>query len=121
MALTSGRDITASEETTRTPVALVNQTMAKQSWPTEDPIGRRFRVVGDETPDWFTVVGVVADFRHGQAPGNRPVFPSAYVRTRSHPRSIPVWSCASPAILRASRQRCASRFGCRTRRSPCSR
>ena len=79
VALASGRDITESEETTRTPVALVNQTMAKQLWPTEDPIGRRFRVVGDETPDWFTVVGVVADFRHGQGTRNRPVFPSAYV------------------------------------------
>ena len=79
VALTSGRDITESEETTRTPVALVNQTMAKQLWPAEDPIGRRFRVTGDETPEWFTVVGVIADFRHGQGTSNRPVFPSAYV------------------------------------------
>ena len=79
VALTSGRDITESEETTRTPVALVNQTMAKQLWPTEDAIGRRFRLTGDETPDWFTVVGVVADFRHGQGTNTRPIFPSAYV------------------------------------------
>jgi len=79
VALTSGRDITEPEETTRTPVALVNQTMAKQLWPTEDAIGRRFRLVGDETPDWFTVVGVVVDFRHGQGTNLRPIFPSAYV------------------------------------------
>ena len=37
VALVSGRDITESEETTRTAVALVNQTMAKQMWPKEDP------------------------------------------------------------------------------------
>jgi len=79
VALTSGRDLTESEETTRTPVAIVNQTMAKQLWPTEDAVGRRFRLVGDEIPDWFTVVGVVADFRHGQGNSRRPVFPSAYV------------------------------------------
>ena len=80
VALASGRDITASEETTRTPVALINQTMAKQLWPDEDPIGRRFRLVGERGgPDWFTVVGVIADFRHGQGTNNRPVFPSAYV------------------------------------------
>jgi putative ABC transport system permease protein len=54
--------------------------MAKQLWPGEDPIGRRFRLVSsDEVKDWFTVVGVIADFRHGQGNNNRPVFPSAYV------------------------------------------
>jgi putative ABC transport system permease protein len=79
VALTSGRDLTESEETTRTPVAIVNQTMAKQLWPAEDAVGRRFRLVGDDIPDWFTVVGVVADFRHGQGNSSRPVFPSAYV------------------------------------------
>jgi putative ABC transport system permease protein len=81
VALVSGRDITASEDTTRTPVALVNQTMATQLWPGEDPVGRRFRLTGnaEESVDWFTVVGVIADFRHGQGANNRPVFPSAYV------------------------------------------
>jgi len=79
--LTSGRDMTESEETTRTPVALVNQTMAKQLWPGDDAVGRRFRLVNspEEAADWFTVVGVIADFRHGQGTSNRPVFPSAYV------------------------------------------
>jgi putative ABC transport system permease protein len=57
----------------------VNQTLAKQLWPAEDAVGRRFRLVGDDIPDWFTVVGVVADFRHGQGNSSRPVFPSAYV------------------------------------------
>jgi putative ABC transport system permease protein len=79
VALVSGRDISETEETTRTPVAVINQTMAKQMWPKEDPIGRRFRVTGDESPEWFTVVGVLADFRHGQGMSNRPVFPAAYV------------------------------------------
>ena len=63
----SGRDITDTEDTTRTPVALVNQTMAQA-----DVAGR-----GSDRPalpprqqrrsaEWFTVVGVVADFRHAQ-------------------------------------------------------
>ena len=39
-----------SEETTRTPVALINQAMAKQIWPDEDPIGRRFRLLGATRP-----------------------------------------------------------------------
>src|SRR4029453_805108 len=78
VGLVSGRDITESEETTKSPVALINQTMAKQLWPGEDPIGRRFRMVGEEAADWFTVVGVIADFRHGQGASSRPVYPSAY-------------------------------------------
>jgi putative ABC transport system permease protein len=78
VALLSGRDMTQSEETTRTPVALVNQAMAKAMWPTEDPLGRRFRLAG-ERPEWFTVIGVVADFRHGQGNSTRPVSPAAYV------------------------------------------
>jgi hypothetical protein len=33
--------ISDTEETTRTPVALVNQTMASEIWPGQDPLGRR--------------------------------------------------------------------------------
>jgi putative ABC transport system permease protein len=80
VALVSGRDLTDTDETTKTPVALVNQTMAKQIWPGQDPLGQRFRLNGEEeAQDWFTVVGVIADFRHGQGVSNRPVYPSAYV------------------------------------------
>jgi putative ABC transport system permease protein len=77
VALTRGRDITESEEITRTPVALINQTMATQLWADQDPVGRRFKMAN--APEWFTTVGVIADFRHFQGDNNRPVFPSAYV------------------------------------------
>jgi putative ABC transport system permease protein len=79
VSLISGRDLTELEETTKTPVAVVNQTMAKQIWPSEDAIGRRFRLTRTEIQEWFTVVGIIADFRHGQGTSNNPVFPSAYV------------------------------------------
>jgi putative ABC transport system permease protein len=58
---------------------VINETMAKQIWPGEDPVGRRFRFRGDGEPEWFTVVGVVADFRHFQGDSDRPIYPSAYV------------------------------------------
>jgi len=74
-----GREITDSEETTRTPVALVNQAMAKQVWGDIDPLGRRFRLTAPEQPNWFTVVGVIADFRHFQGNDPDPVSPAAYV------------------------------------------
>jgi putative ABC transport system permease protein len=75
--LLSGRDLTDLDVATRTASALVNQTMAKQLWPDREALGQRFRLTEDD--DWFTVVGVVGDFRHGQGNNDRPIYPSAYV------------------------------------------
>jgi putative ABC transport system permease protein len=45
-------------------VAIVNQTMARQYWAGEDPIGRRLKVGGAISPmPWLTIVGVVQDVR----------------------------------------------------------
>jgi predicted permease len=80
IALVRGRDFRDAETATRTPIALVNQAMAKRLWPDEDPVGRRFRLTGERIPDWFTVIGIVADFQHGQPEtSDEPVFPAAYV------------------------------------------
>lgn len=78
VSLVAGRDMTDSEGATRTHVALVNQEMARRLWPDTDPIGRRFRLKGD-AQDWFTVIGVVADFRHWQGNNADPQGPAAYV------------------------------------------
>jgi predicted permease len=43
-------------------VVVINQTMARQFWPDQDPIGKRLKVGGPGSPNpWFTVKGVVAD------------------------------------------------------------
>ncbi len=79
VALVRGRDLTESEELSRAPVALVNQAMAKQFWGDDDPVGRRFRLTDERRQDWFTVVGIVADFRHQQPESDQPMDPAAYV------------------------------------------
>jgi putative ABC transport system permease protein len=79
VALVRGRDLTDSEGATKSPVALINQTMAKRAWGDADPLGRRFKLKGDRTPDWFTVVGIVADFRHYQGDDDDAIVPAAYV------------------------------------------
>jgi putative ABC transport system permease protein len=79
VALVRGRDFTDTEGTTKSPVAIINQTMAKNIWGDDDPVGRRFRLTGKTIPDWFTVIGVVADFRHFQPDSDRPILPAAYV------------------------------------------
>ena len=46
------------------PVAIINDAMARRSWPGHDPVGRRFKVGPLESDrPWYTVVGVVADMR----------------------------------------------------------
>ena len=62
--LRTGRDFTDGDDANATPVALVNEAMARRFWPGEPAVGRRFRV-GDARSGspWIEVVGVVADMR----------------------------------------------------------
>jgi putative ABC transport system permease protein len=58
--LVSGRFYTAQDQSSSTPVVIVNQTLARRYLSGQDPIGKRIRVIGN---DWRTVVGVVGDVR----------------------------------------------------------
>jgi predicted permease len=58
--LLAGRDVADSDTRTSPRVILINETLAKQQWPGEDPIGRRI-TLDRET---MTIVGVVGDIRH---------------------------------------------------------
>jgi putative ABC transport system permease protein len=75
-----GRDFTDTEGVSRAPVAVINEAMAKKFWPKEDPIGRRFRVLDDDTNrEWFTIIGITSDFRHNELDDFDPIAPCAYV------------------------------------------
>jgi putative ABC transport system permease protein len=75
-----GRDFTDAEPDAKRPLAIVNETMANQLWPNQDALGRRFKVAGTDTSDeWFTVIGVAADFFHSEMDDQDPLFPCAYV------------------------------------------
>jgi putative ABC transport system permease protein len=60
--LHEGRDFTDHDDADAPKVAVVNQTLARQVWPQEDPLGRRLRLQGSD--DWVTVIGVVGDVKH---------------------------------------------------------
>ena len=79
IALVRGRDFTDTEGATRSAVALVNQTMARQIWGEDDPVGRRFRMKNDGMLEWFTVIGIVGDFKHYQGDSDDSIYPAAYV------------------------------------------
>jgi putative ABC transport system permease protein len=66
--LRQGRYFDETDNERSTPVAIINETMARQYWPDQNALGKRFRL-GDSDPDakqwpkWITVVGIVADVR----------------------------------------------------------
>ena len=60
-----GRGFTDQDKAGATPVVIVNETLARQHWPGQSPIGKRIRFYGplDRAP-WMEVVGVIADVKH---------------------------------------------------------
>ena len=58
--LLEGRAFEDSDNETARPVAIVNQTMAKRFWPSEDPIGKRFSFKGAAGP-FVEIVGLARD------------------------------------------------------------
>jgi predicted permease len=61
--LLQGRDFTESDDDHAPLVAVVNQTMARQLWPGENPIGKRFRTEKESSP-LTEVVGLVGDAKY---------------------------------------------------------
>ena len=63
--LRQGRYFTKGDNEHSMPVAIMNETMARQYWPGQNALGRRFRIgAPDDTGrPWTTIVGIVADVR----------------------------------------------------------
>ena len=55
-----GRGLTDQDSTSAPGAVVINESLARKYWPTEDPLGRRI-LQRDTT---FTIVGIVADIRH---------------------------------------------------------
>ena len=62
--LVAGRDFGDQDVEGRSPVILVNETIARVHFPDELPIGKRLSVDGPEGP-WREIVGVVRDSKYG--------------------------------------------------------
>ena len=69
--LLRGREFGREDSDTANPVAVINQTMARQFWPNEDPIGQRIQMnVVFDTPR--EIVGIVSDVRQNRYQPNTP-------------------------------------------------
>jgi predicted permease len=84
--LRQGRFFSSGDGPEAPPVALVNEALARRSWPRQDPVGRRF-MLGPRSAGgpWFTVVGVVGDMRRQGL--EREALPQLFVPIAQNPPS----------------------------------
>jgi putative ABC transport system permease protein len=63
-ALASGRDFNDADEPSTIPVAIVNEHLAREYWPGENPLGKRLRLADT---GWLAVIGVAPDISQNGA------------------------------------------------------
>ena len=61
--LTAGRGISDADIASKAPVAVITESMARQLWPDESAVGKRFRLAGSQD-DGFEVVGVSRNVKY---------------------------------------------------------
>jgi len=64
-----GRVFTDQDRANTAPVALIDETLAREYWPNQDPIGQHIRNGGSKTP-WSTVIGVVGHTKNADLGGD---------------------------------------------------
>jgi len=92
-----GRNFAESDNQQKMPVAIINETMARQNWPDENPLGRRFKL-GTPNAPWLTIVGIAADVRQMsmEAPVKSEVY-FPYKQISSH-----IWYAPRDLVIRTS-------------------
>ena len=107
IALRRGQYFSARDDERERPVVIINETMARQFWPNQDPIGARVQLGVDNGTVTREVVGVVADVRSRTldfAPVPETFVPHAQVPASS--MGIAVRTAGDPlALLPAVRER----------------
>jgi predicted permease len=75
--IVAGRGITAADRDTVARIGVINETLARQQFADQDPVGKRIKYGRADSDDpWITIVGVVSDYRHYRLP--QPMGPAIY-------------------------------------------
>src|SRR5580692_4242700 len=99
MPLLRGRKFTDSDSEKAPLVAIVNQKMAKQFWPKENALGKRFSIKGPKGP-FIEVVGVVQDAKYQNVTEDpQPYFYVPLEQTYMSMRTIHVRTSVLPETL----------------------
>ena len=104
--LLRGRELNERDIQGATSVALINETMARQYWPGEDPLDQRFRTSA-QMP-WRTVVGVVGDVRYrglSEPPIPEMYFAYGQALWPQHTMTVLVRTAMSPTDVIATARR----------------
>jgi predicted permease len=90
ITLRAGRSFTPADRTDSQPVAIINETLARQFWPGASPIGSRMRLSDGETaPRLVEVVGVVGDVKHFGLERDATI--EVYVPISQVPEGTTIW------------------------------
>jgi putative ABC transport system permease protein len=118
MRLLRGRGFEATDQEDALPIAIINESLARNHWPNENPISQRFRLL-DGPPDrattrYLTIVGVVADAKNVSLtePARQEVFIPIAQKLKSYGRmepglefSLVIRTATDPAQLAGTVQR----------------
>ena len=83
--LLRGRTFRDSDDATKPKVVIINQTLAQQYFPGEDPVGQRFGDTDLHANTLKEIIGVVDDIKEG--PLDAEIWPAYYSPFNQHPRT----------------------------------
>ena len=109
-----GRGFTDQDNEHSAPVAIISKSLAQRLWVDQDPIGQQLRpVVGDPSPRWYRIIGVVADAKQrGLGTEQRPTIYRTYyqstvrytfVLVRTHPDPLSMAAAVKNTIVSVDR------------------
>jgi len=83
--LRSGRYFNAADSSNAPMVAVINETMARQFFPNEDPVGKRINTGDEREPTLWRIVGVVGDVKYnGLADEAQPAMYEPLIQATSY-------------------------------------
>ena len=102
---TAGRTFTQYEVHGNANVAVVSENLARRFWPGQDPVGKRIKVGGAESPrPWLTIIGVVNELKYRGLPNNPTADPDLFqvFNERSRDFSVLVRTSVDAASISSS-------------------
>lgn len=112
--LVAGRTFQPADTRDAPPVAIVNETMARELWPGERALGKQLR--SDDEAPWIEVVGVVADVKHRRL--DEEVEPKLYIPASQSGRAVFQWALRTRGDLQTMIDAAREAVGALSRTTP---